>query len=200
MSSSSNSIDDMSDPFTPPRYNKDMVRLKKDTKIIATDSISPSPNDRIYQKNGVSSPSISLSRQKKEAAEERLISLFSAATKSFDSWTNGPGSLGNIKSMSSDESSERVDDFKVSGSTNHRKPIHLNTNKVMRPIPRRPNVHTRESPGVFTEIANLEMVVHDGARRVHDEIDDLDRYHSANYHYSQQLNIQVMDNFFVFRV
>lgn len=200
MYSPSKRIDDGIKPYTPASQYEDIDRINRQTNNITAESVSPSPNERTYQKSSVSSPSISLSRRKKEVAEERLISLFSAATKSFDSKTNSPGSLvGHINSMSSDESSERPDDFKVSARKIHQRPSDLNQTKVMRPIPRRPNVHSRGNPVdvLFSDIANLEAL--HASRRGH-RTDDLDKYQSANTHYSQQMNIQVMDNFFVFQV
>jgi hypothetical protein len=201
MNPSSESIDSgVLDVFTPPTYNTHQGRLNNGNNFITTGAISPSPNEGIYLKNIVSSPSISLSRRRKEAAEEKLISLFSAATKSFDSKPSIPGSLvGNINSMSSDESSERGDELKVSGSMDHTISTNMNRNKVMRPVPRRPNFHTPNSSGVFTDIANLDALVPDDSRRVHGT-DGFNEYHTTRKHYSEQMNIQVMENFFVFQV
>lgn len=184
---------------TPPKIHADLERFKSlvSSKIVDAASISstmsPCPSETGRRLKEVTSRSICRSRKKKEAAEERLRSLINAATHSFDSRTDGGASIAVTKSTSSEEGSD------ISLLPKMNRALFDNTapandeNNVVCPRPRRAT--SQDSTRVFVDMANLTVLekTEEWKEPITDNIQTKDNF-------SQQMNIHVMDNVFVFQM
>jgi hypothetical protein len=187
------------DTHTPPRIRsltltelerfKVLVSKKSADGTSASSTTSPCPSETGRRLNEVTSRSICRSRQKKEAAEEKLRSLLSAAAHSFDSRIEDGGAI----SLSSEESSRisflpKLDRalFDSDAPTN-------DENSVVCPSPRRAT--RQDSTRVFADMANLNVsgMAEEWKEPIVENI-------QTNDHFSQQMNILVTDNFFVFQM
>ena len=197
-------------PGSPPMRRKDLERFKallanKSTDSRSTNStISSSPSETGQRLNSITSRSISRSRKRKEVAEEKLKSLFSAATLSgsFDGRTFDSPSLAHTKSsISSDESSSPTTLQPTPSRILFDQPAPTNDeNTVICPSPRRAN--RQDVTRVFGDMANLNVSdkPETPEEKPAEKNDTVFENDNVKHHFSQQMNIHVMDNFFTIRL
>jgi len=208
------SIDEKQDDYEG-KNRGDLERFKvlMSNKVEARKAapMSPSPIENLQRLKEETSRSMSRSRQRKEAAELKLKGLFSAHTQSYSpspsrqaqSYSPGPNRFGspallNVKSSGSDDSSRssRENHYPPKVSRNLFDPNLAPTNdenNVICPSPRRA---TREGGNVLTEMGNLSI---SGEKSIQRE-ESAEENNDVKDHFSQQMNIQVLDNFFVFKL
>jgi len=199
---------------TPTKCRADLERFKallankSTTDSRSTNStLSSSPSETGQRLKAITSGSVSRSRKRKEIAEERLKHLFSAATLSgsFDGRTGDDShSLAQTKSsmstISSDESSAPPLPPKTSRML-FDKPAPVNDeNIVLCPSPRRAD--RQDDTRVFADMANLTVSdkPETPEEKPEEKNDTLFENNNVKHHFSQQMNIHVMDNFFTIRL
>lgn len=162
--------------------------------------MSPSTSDNLKFLREVTSKSISRSRQRKVDAENRLMDLFSSARRSsgsFDTRGDDKSSITHTKSGSSEENSQNLNPPKINRKLfgSEESPLQENENNLVRPKPRKATSVLGEHSNLLTDIGNL------GISGGHSTLDiKKDARSQTKEHYSQQMNISVMDNFFVFKL
>ena len=197
-------------PGSPPMRRKDLERFKallanKNTDSRSTTSTtSSSPSEAGQRVNSIASRSISRSRKRKEVAEEKLKSLFSAAalSGSFDGITFESPSLARTKSSISSDESSSVATLQPTPSRilfDHPAPTN-DENNVICPSPRRAN--GQDVTRVFADMANLSVSVKPETpeEKPAEKDDTVFENDNLKHHFSQQMNIRVMDNFFTIRL
>lgn len=196
-------------PGSPPMRRADLERFKallanKSTDSRSTNStISSSPSETGQRLNAITSRSISRSRKRKDVAEERLKSLFSAATLSgsFDGRSYDSPSLAHTKSSISSDESTATTLPPTTSRILFDKPAPMNDeNIVICPSPRRAN--RQDVTRVFADMANLNVLdkPETPAEKTAEKDDTVFENDNAKHHFSQQMNIHVMDNFFTIRL
>jgi len=157
-------------------------------------TMSPCTTENLRRLKEVTSRSISRSRQRKEVAEERLKCLMSAATRS-ESFDDGASLFySHSKSGSSEDGSQKRLPPRINRNLfgSNISPEN-DENNLVRPKARKALPPTRGSSDALMEVGNITIS------------SDNDALPSAKgndekQHYSQQMNISVMDNFFLFKV
>jgi hypothetical protein len=157
-------------------------------------AMSPCTTENLRRLREVTSRSISRSRLRKEAAEEKFKCLMTAATRSdsFDDNSTLFRARGRIGST--DESSQKHLPPRVNrnvfGSTAH---VENDENNLVRPMARKARPPSRGNPQTFMEIQN------NGFLGDSNSVSSV-KENSEKEHYSQQMNITVMDNFYMFKI
>lgn len=175
---------------------KNILSNKSDSRYM---SMSPCTTENLARLREVTSRSISRSRQRKEAAEERLKSLIHVATRS-DSFEES--SLFRGSSDDASRGSRESRSSRHSRASERRLPPSINRNlfgtendenNLVRPRPRKTIPPSKGNSNTLTEIGNIKMPSSLSMLTARNEKEE-------KQHYSQQTNISVMDNFFIFKL
>ena len=179
----------------PVRTDLDRVKTSSQICNNSMAKAPPSSSENLQNLRETASRTISRSRQRKEAAEERLKGLFSSVTLSSDG--SSTITYDNVKNIGTNECGPNQSLPETSRKlfdVTSRENLTNDENNIIRPSPVKANKIDENA------LADMENFDPRGKKVVVGTEVMEESKCGTKEHFSQQMNIQVMENFFVFKI
>lgn len=180
---------------TKPETKQTVMSTPPRSSFTINSRLSPSPIENLKHITEESARSISRKRERKEAAEQRLLGLFSAAslirTKSEEGSYHYPSAMdARVDTMSDGSSRNTITKRKLfeQGQDQENDVCVDNNENIIHPIPKR--VSETDANVIASKLVDI-------GKPEDDHVED-DGDVKVMHNISDQLNIQVHDNFYIF--